>query len=291
MAKGGGLGRRRSLLLLGMVAGTFLFAAVAPKAFPFSSDSDAGRPVVPELPAAADIALVVLSVVLLVSAILVRTVVTGLDRENLQQRKPVWVQLVVFGLLLFGISALTQAVRDRADEEGRLPQPEASAAQSVPGADEAARTSRALGWALTGAIMALAVGVAGGTAWLIGQTRRRSDGDDLDPLLREIDEGYSRIEVGAEPREAVIACYSGMTDALERRGALKRPSDTPFEYLERALQRLEVSKSNARRLTELFEKARFSTHEADEAMRSEALQALDAVRSDLAAEASKEVRN
>lgn len=276
--------RRQGLLLLAISGGIFLFVLLAPKAFPFSRPSDPGNPVVPDLPPVADAVLVALSLVLFMSAVLVRTVVTGIDRENLQQRKPVWLQLVVFGLVLLGIAAFTQVVRERGEEAEALPQPAASATQDVSSDPAGSETSRALGWVLTGLLASITIAVAGGTAWLIGKTRSESaDDEHLDPVLREIDEGLFKIAADADPREAVIACYIGMTSALEAAGAVKRPSDAPFEFLERALGRFHVSKSNAHRLTELFEKARFSVHETDEEMRREALEALDAVRGELSA--------
>ena len=278
------LRKRRDLLFLAALCGILVFVLLAPKAFPFSDASDPGDPVVPDLPPVADAVLVVLSLVLLISAVLVRTVVTGIDRENLQQRKPVWMQLIVFGLVLLGIAAFTQVVRERGEESESLPQPSASATEDASGDAAATEPSRALGWVLTGVLASVTIVVAGGTARLIGKTRGGSgDDDDLDPILREIDEGYFRIAADAHPREAVIACYIGMTTALEEAGAVRRPSDTPFEFLERALGRFHVSKGNAHRLTELFEKARFSVHETDEDMRREALSALDAVRAELSA--------
>lgn len=271
------------------VAGISLLAVVAPKVFPFSDPTAPGQPVVPDLPTVADAALVALSISLMLSAILLRTVITGVDRENLQQRKPAWMQLIIFGLILFGVAAFSQAVRDRQGEEDALPQPAASRSAEVAAEGSGRETSRAFGWVLTGLMVGLTLAVVGGTMWLIGKTRGEGEGEDIDLLLREIDEGSRRISEDSDPKEAVIACYLGMTDALEAAGAPRRSSDTPFEYVERALLRFDVSISSAHRLTELFERARFSVHETDDAMRTEALAALDSVRVELAAWDSTEV--
>jgi hypothetical protein len=58
-------------------------------------------------------------------------------------------------------------------------------------------------------------------------------------------------------------------------------SDTPFELLARILRRADVSEQSARRLTELFEEAKFSIRPIDEPMRQEALSALGAVREEI----------
>jgi hypothetical protein len=49
-----------------------------------------------------------------------------------------------------------------------------------------------------------------------------------------------------------------MERALAAGGLPRRPSEAPFEYVERALGELETSAESARRLTDLFEWAKFS---------------------------------
>jgi hypothetical protein len=56
-----------------------------------------------------------------------------------------------------------------------------------------------------------------------------------------------------------------------------------LEYVERALLNLDASASAIRKLTDLFEWARFSHHEPDPSMRDEAIDALVAVRHELRA--------
>jgi hypothetical protein len=72
-----------------------------------------------------------------------------------------------------------------------------------------------------------------------------------------------------------------MEDALAASGLARAAAEAPFEYLGRALQELETSAAAARRLTDLFERAKFSQHEPAEAMRDEAIEALIAVRDEL----------
>jgi len=104
-------------------------------------------------------------------------------------------------------------------------------------------------------MVTMTVAVGAGTVWLIGKTRGTATADEIEPLIRELDEAHRRISEDADPNEAVIACYLGMTDALEAAGAPRKASDAPFEYLERALQRFDVTRHSAHVLTELFERA------------------------------------
>jgi hypothetical protein len=74
-----------------------------------------------------------------------------------------------------------------------------------------------------------------------------------------------------------------MERALAAAGIPRDPAETPLEYVERALLTLDASASAVRRLTDLFEWARFSHHEPEPFMRDEAVDALVAVRDELRA--------
>jgi hypothetical protein len=90
-------------------------------------------------------------------------------------------------------------------------------------------------------------------------------------------------------RRAIIAAYARMETALAVAGLPRAVAEAPFEYLERTLLELEASAQAARRLTDLFERAKFSQHDPDEAMRDEAIDALIAVRDDLRRPAAEPV--
>jgi hypothetical protein len=105
-----------------------------------------------------------------------------------------------------------------------------------------------------------------------------------DDLLDEIDAGIEDLETIQEPRAAVIACYRRLQRAATDAGVERRASDTPFELLQRLLQHGSVPEERARRLTTLFEAARFSTGAIDDRMRREALECLVDIRSRLGVE-------
>jgi len=96
--------------------------------------------------------------------------------------------------------------------------------------------------------------------------------DAIDDLRRE-----------ADPRRAVIAAYARMERVLGQHGQPRQPSEAPFEYLARILLRLRVRPAAVRDLTELFERAKFSTHAIDQPMKEHAIAALISVRDDLQA--------
>jgi hypothetical protein len=118
------------------------------------------------------------------------------------------------------------------------------------------------------------------------RTRRRAvsltAGDELEAILTE---ALDELELDPDPRRAVIQAYVRMEAALAAYGHGRLPHEAPLEYLARVLRELEVRAEAAHALTELFERARFSTHEIDTAMRSEAVASLEAVRDDLRAAA------
>jgi len=96
-----------------------------------------------------------------------------------------------------------------------------------------------------------------------------------------LDESLDDLRNEPDLRRAIIAAYARMERALAAGGLPRRPSEAPFEYVERALRELDASAVAARRLTGLFEWAKFSQHEPEPVMRDEAIEALVAVRDEL----------
>jgi hypothetical protein len=117
--------------------------------------------------------------------------------------------------------------------------------------------------------------------------RRRSGGEwdaeaklaaALDVVLKDTLEDL-RAEV--DPRAAVIRTYARMEETFAAYGVPREPAEAPLEYLERVLERLQVSASAAERLTRLFARAKFSTHVIDSGMKAEAIVALTGLRAEL----------
>jgi uncharacterized protein DUF4129 len=100
-------------------------------------------------------------------------------------------------------------------------------------------------------------------------------------LAALFDETLADLEAERDPRRAVIAAYARMERILGRHGLPRRPSEAPHEYVARVLEDLISSGSSVRRLTRLFERAKFSPHDVDPRMKEEAIAAVAAVRDEL----------
>lgn len=96
-----------------------------------------------------------------------------------------------------------------------------------------------------------------------------------------LDESLDDLRHEPDLRRAIIAAYARMEGALAGAGLARRPAEAPLEYVERALTSLDTSAAAVRRLTVLFEWAKFSQHEPEPEMRDEAIDALVAVRDEL----------
>ena len=99
------------------------------------------------------------------------------------------------------------------------------------------------------------------------------------PLAVAAERGLAEVaNLSVEPREAIIACYAAMEQALaEAPGAAPQVSDTPSEVLARAVGNRTISTGNAAALVDLFAEARFSPHTMTEGHRDEARRALRSV--------------
>jgi hypothetical protein len=132
-------------------------------------------------------------------------------------------------------------------------------------------------------VLLLALGVS---AWVARSrlgpaTRRRRPAPEA--LAAALDESLDDLRSDPDLRRAIIAAYARMEAALAAAGIPRDPAEAPLEYVERALLTLDASASAVRRLTDLFEWARFSHHEPEPSMRDEAIDALVAVRDELRA--------
>jgi uncharacterized protein DUF4129 len=130
------------------------------------------------------------------------------------------------------------------------------------------------------------VGGAGGAAALILWKRRRgADWEREAELTAALDEVLADtlddLRAERDPRRAVIGAYARLERTFAAHDVARDPSETPREYVDRALDRLGVSAFAVRRLTQLYERAKFSPHEIDAAMKDEAIDALAGLRAEL----------
>ena len=102
-------------------------------------------------------------------------------------------------------------------------------------------------------------------------------------LAAALDESLDDLRSDPDLRRAIVAAYARMETALAAAGVPRRPAEAPLEYLQRVLLSLQTNAEAVRRLTDLFEWARFSQHEPEPSMRDAAVDALVEVRDELRA--------
>jgi hypothetical protein len=96
-----------------------------------------------------------------------------------------------------------------------------------------------------------------------------------------VDASIEDLRADPDARRAVIAAYRRMETTLADAGLPRDAVEAPREYLTRALGSLELTGGPIRSLTNLFERAKFSLHRIDPALRDEAIAALTAIRQEL----------
>jgi uncharacterized protein DUF4129 len=185
-------------------------------------------------------------------------------------------------LLAYGIANSKFERRLRNLEQNRRPSTEPRVPPGhVRKAPKDLRNAR-LRWDEIAIVLVLVAGL--GVYFYVNRTPRRG----IRPLLQSrravsqaLDDSLDDLRNDPDIRRAIIAAYARMERALATVGMARAPAEAPFEYLERSLVELDAGADGARRLTELFERAKFSDHALGEPMREEAIDALVAVRDDL----------
>lgn len=206
------------------------------------------------------------------------------DRGFLQLRSIAGFLLFALALMAF-VYADPERIREQVDAL-ELWQVEPVSEQDATGGPgvEPARAAE-FNWIAAAAFLALLGAIA---SWIVVRARmNRIDpvalggGRVADALAAAVDDALVDVRTEPDLRRAVIAAYAQMERAAGSRGVPRRPHEAPFEYLARLLAELRVRPAAVLALTELFERARFSHHAIDPAMRDEAVAALGAVRDDL----------
>jgi len=275
----------RVLLLAGVAVGLLLVvAALAPETGASFQGGSQDQVVVADTPALFDylmlfVTAVIFSAVLLLRATARRQVVAGRRGVSPWRRAVILLLLLAVWVTFPGVqSVVTDVLGKLGEAGGNLGRSPEDLSDGLPDAV----SSRLAGYVVTLAAFTLVLGLAALVLLLWHKRPRPDDGrDGEEEILAEIDAGLEDLSTIQDPRAAVIACYARMLSAAAAAGVVRRPSDTPIEALHRLLEKYGVTERSARTLTLLFERAKFSNHRIDEAMRTDALDALLEVRSQL----------
>jgi hypothetical protein len=133
----------------------------------------------------------------------------------------------------------------------------------------------------------LGLAIAGVGGFLVWRTVRRRGrtlaGRVTDDLSNFVEETLDDLRDEPDVRRAIVRAYARMERVLERSGVPREEAEAPLEYVARVLLELDVRPGPVHALTELFERARFSTHALGPDAKAEAIAALEALRDDLQA--------
>ena len=193
-------------------------------------------------------------------------------------------QLALVLAAVFLVGRQFYEIFNRGDDrsQGAQTQPSRTGRSSRVGEPAARAEDRQFRWAPAIALGAL--GLVSVAVFATMRARRRNQVDDgtmADALAAVLEDALADLRAERDPRRAIIAAYARMERLLAVHGVPRDPAEAPFEYLGRVLVELHASAGSVFELTALFERAKFSLHEVDTAMKDEAIAALAAVRDEL----------
>lgn len=213
---------------------------------------------------------------------------TALAQAGVNSRRRTWQSGIGMLVLVAGALLLARNMASKERGAGVALPPAIGGGSEASATTSGADTYEAeFAWIpVLGTLGLIAVAIFG--AWWSGRVRRRARGELRGSLLAAglaaaVNESLDDLRAERDPRRAVIAAYARLEQVLGAHGLPRHASEAPLEYLRRMLGELSVSPPAARRLTDLFERARFSQHAVGAQMKEEAIAALETVRDDLAA--------
>lgn len=149
-----------------------------------------------------------------------------------------------------------------------------------------------INWGVVGIVVAaLILGALAVVVWrrrvLHENGRRRDEHVQGVPVVddavvqRVVVQSLDAVRAEPDPRRAVLRAYAIMESSLGASGVPRERAETALEYLGRTLRAPHLHGRSLRRLTALFERAKFSPHAIDQQMKQDAVGALERVAHDL----------
>jgi hypothetical protein len=213
-------------------------------------------------------------------------------RAEVAQRRR-WSEALIVLLLVLSVLFVLSGAGRLGDRNGTATQPVQTIGGQDPrgrGAGEALETPP-IDWVIVFVVFGVALVAFSTVAGMLirGNKHVRRELEARKALAEILDDTLDDLRAEKDPRKAVIAAYSRMERSLASFGLPRRPFEAPGEYLTRVLEELRSGSPAARRLTELFERAKFSQHMVDAAMKDEAIDAVVTLRDELRAETLEEL--
>jgi hypothetical protein len=277
---GGGKGLRR--IVAGAAIGTALVAAVGLASRAHTPAGGGHTRTISQHVLLEYAVLLLAALVVVVVPVAVYLLIIGLgdDEQTLPKRKN-WMPALLFWMIGLSVAAVL-IVRYLHDHGGGQANP---VSQLLGLTRHGRKTTEAVrfDWGPVVVVSLLAFLALAAAAWLIREHRRTPSrhtrvAAELAVLLERT---IADLRAEPDPRTAVIAAYAQMEHALAGVGLDRRPDEAPREYLGRVLPDVGAQTASVERLTRLFERAKFSPHTIDAAMKDEAIDALESLRDDL----------
>jgi hypothetical protein len=208
--------------------------------------------------------------------------VTGREEERptLPARKN-WMVAIFFSMIVISVVAVL-LLRYLHDHHGARDNPVSQLAGLARHGSTTAGAVR-FDWGPVIVVGILAAVALAAATWFAVEHRRVHKRTELPAaeLALALERTIADLRAEPDPRKAVIAAYAQMERALADEELPRRPAEAPREYLGRVLPAVGASTASVERLTELFERAKFSPHAIDAAMKEEAIDALESLRDEL----------
>ncbi len=269
---------RRRAVAAAAIAGWALALVVAAGPRP-DSRTWIGLPALDDLMGVAFVALVIWAIVWTVRVLRVGGGATQTRSANLIT---LWLGLALaVAILMVNPSLIDRLLELQPEEVAETDAPEVPEADETPPAD----------FEITANQVYIVLAVIGAWAGVTFLARRRTGSDhafidgatEPTPDLRvTLDDMVDDLELGSDPRSAVLAAYDRLERALAEQGRPRRPTETPSEHLARVLTRLPVDRTPFLDLALRYELARYSSRPITETDREQATADLTRARDDLA---------
>ena len=212
--------------------------------------------------------------------------------EVVQRRR--WSEALIVLLLIAAVLFVLSGAGRLGDRHAR-PEfgPGADTGRQFPPGRESGRPldTPPIDWVIVLVVFGVALAAFSSVAGMMirGNKHVRREVEARKALAEILDDTLDDLRAEQDPRKAVIAAYSRMERSLASFGLSRRPFEAPGEYLSRVLEELRSGSPAARRLTQLFERAKFSQHSIDAGMKDEAIDAVITLRDELRAETLEEL--